>query len=64
MDIAANELPKLVDRAQVAEILGVSRSTITRYEKAPEFPSRVILPGGSVRYLLSDLTSYIDAMRG
>lgn len=54
----------LLTRAELAKLLGVSPQTVSRYEANPDFPRRIVLPGGNVRYLLSDITSYIEALRG
>ena len=54
----------LITRAQLAKLLGVSLQTVSRYESDPTFPRRIVLPGGNIRYLLSDITEYVTALRG
>lgn len=60
----ANALPRLISRADLSSILGVSRATISRYESHESFPRRIVMPGGQVRFVLSEVKSYIETLRG
>ena len=62
-DDQKSDMPRLISRAEVAKILGVGRATISRYEQMEEFPRRVNLPGGAVRYVAGEISSYIETRR-
>ena len=54
-------IPKLVDQAEAAEILGISLANFKRLEREGFFPFKRKMVGTSVRYRNTDLTRYILA---
>lgn len=56
-------MPRLLSRKKVAEILGVSAATIGRYETRAEFPRPIVMPGGQIRFMLSEIEGFIASLR-
>ena len=55
---------KLLRRTQIEAITALSRASIYRKISNGSFPSPVSLgPGGGVRWKLSDIQSWMDALR-
>lgn len=53
------EMDKLIRRRQVLDLIGVSHSTQWRLEKAGQFPARVKLGTGSVRWHLAEVEEWV-----
>lgn len=48
---------------QVAEITGLSRTTLWRYEREGIFPTRIALGGGSVGWYQSDVDQWVSSRK-
>jgi predicted DNA-binding transcriptional regulator AlpA len=51
---------KLLNKKEVAEILGVSLSSIDRFRTKPDFPKPFKIDGGRPVWDMADLGNYID----
>ena len=52
---------RLVNRAEVARIVGLERSTIYRHMKSGAFPLPLQIARGTVRWRLSEIEAWIDS---
>ena len=52
---------KILRRAEVLALIGVSNVTLWRWVKENHFPSQVILGPGSVGWLASDVEAWIES---
>ncbi|MCO6060386.1 AlpA family transcriptional regulator [Pseudomonas sp. MOB-449] len=59
--VAVQQQERFLRFGAVAEIIGLSRSTIWRLEKEGDFPKRVKLGGKSVAWRLSELNLWMSA---
>ena len=50
----------LVTPAEAAELLGITRSTLSRWRREPEFPKSIQLGPQAVRFRVADILAYID----
>ena len=50
----------LVTPAETAELLGITRSTLYRWRREPEFPKAIQLGPQAVRFRVADILAYID----
>ena len=56
-------MSELIKASEVAELLGVSRRTVFRYEKNdPKFPRKISLKSNVTRFRASEVHSYIEAL--
>ena len=53
--------PRVIRRAELLRITGLSRSTQWRLERAGNFPRRIELTQGSVGWLLSEINEWIES---
>lgn len=63
-NITPNTTPagdRIIRFPEVKELVGLSRTTIWRKEKAGEFPARVSLGTGSVGWKKSEIDAWVDA---
>lgn len=51
---------KLLNLNELAEILGVSRSTIYRWSERPDFPKKQKIGPNSVRWLESEVENWVQ----
>lgn len=56
------ELPELLTPAEVAEYLGVSTATLAQWRSANKGLAYT-RAGGSIRYLRSDVTEFVESNR-
>ena len=59
MEFPAMTLPRLMTRRQVARLLGVDISTLSRWEKDGCGPPCIRLEGQTIRYDLADALAYL-----
>ena len=57
--LGSKAVSELVDRAQAAQLLGVSPRTLDRWHRLRIGPPRVALGGHKVRYRLSSLDAWV-----
>lgn len=50
--------------AEVCKLLGISRSTLSNYEKRPGFPAKIRLSRRNVQYRTADLLKWINTDGG
>lgn len=55
-------LPRMLSRAEVSRLLGVSDNTLRRMIRAGELPRPLTLPGGSHRYLESEIRAFQERL--
>ncbi len=51
---------RIVRSAEAGEIIGTSRTTCWRLERAGEFPARVQISPGAIGYLYSEIQAWIQ----
>lgn len=49
--------------AEVAEMLGISKSTLDRWSQDPRFPQRIKLSPRVVGYDATDIQAYVDSFK-
>ena len=63
---SANAVPldkKLVDKAWLADYLGVSQSTVNRYTARQDWPKPVKLEGGALRWVAGEVIDWVMKQR-
>ena len=50
----------LVTPAETAELLGITRSTLSRWRRDPEFPKAIQVGPQAVGFRVADILAYID----
>ncbi len=55
-------LSELLTRSEAAELLGVSPTTLHRWEQAGRGPERIVM-GRTVRYAEADLVEFVESCR-
>jgi prophage regulatory protein len=56
----ASTVPKLWDRSQVLEVLGVTRQTLYAWMRSGSFPKPMRIGPASYRWRESDVLSWLD----
>lgn len=60
---ASKPLPLLATAPSAAELLGISVRALHNYRKKPGFPAPIILSANSVRWRVSELVAWVDALQ-